>query len=100
MFNGTLLNKVIFGIFWCINDLYSVRNRSSLFCLPPKMTPKKNIPPGAKDTFILIWSDVMIDVFLQLLEEVHDNGGKKDRVQAGDLGRVSSWYSSIAVGKI
>lgn len=41
------------------------------------MPPKKN-PTVSGDSWILLWSDAMINVFLELLEEAHDNGKRSD----------------------
>lgn len=39
------------------------------------MPPRKNLAVGGDVEFwILVWRDAMIEVFLQLLEEAHDNG--------------------------
>ena len=40
--------------------------------------PPKKIPNAAGDSWILLWSDAMINVFLELLEEAHDNGKRSD----------------------
>lgn len=43
------------------------------------MSPRKNIAAGADgDSWILVWSDAIIKVFLELLEEAHDNGKRSD----------------------
>ncbi len=39
------------------------------------ISPRK-IPNVAEDSWILLWSNTMINVFLQLLEKAHDNGKK------------------------
>ena len=41
------------------------------------MPPRKN-PAGDNESWVLIWSDAMIKVFLNMLEEAHDNGKKSD----------------------
>ena len=39
--------------------------------------PPKNIAADG-DSWILVWSDAMIEVFLELLEEAHNNGKRSD----------------------
>ena len=41
------------------------------------MPPKKKLPSKSKD---LVWTDAMIDVFLQLLEEAHNIGANDENV--------------------
>lgn len=66
------------------------------------------MPPKRNNAFVLVWTDVMIDTFLRLLEEVHDNGkrsnvGFKPEVWTGFQAGIQAVYLSdtyIAVGKI
>lgn len=41
------------------------------------MPPRKNPASGDNESWILVWCDAMIEVFLTLLED-HDNGKKSD----------------------
>ena len=41
------------------------------------MPPKKN-PAAAGDSWILVWSDTMIDIFHELLEGAHNNGKRSN----------------------
>lgn len=41
------------------------------------MLPKK-ASGIARDSWVLVWSDAMINVFLELLEEAHDTGKRTD----------------------
>lgn len=41
------------------------------------MPPKKK-SAAAGDSWILVWGDAMIDVFLELLEEAHNNSKRSD----------------------
>lgn len=41
------------------------------------MPPKNNIAADG-NFWILVWSDAMIKVFLELLKEAHNNGKKSD----------------------
>lgn len=43
----------------------------------PKCRPKDNIATDV-DSWILVWSDAMIKVFLELLEEAHNSGKRSD----------------------
>ena len=46
---------------------------------PLKMPPRKNLAVGGDvESWILVWRDAMIEVFLKLLEEAHDNGKRSD----------------------
>lgn len=42
------------------------------------MPPRKNPAGGDNESWILIWSDAMIEVFLNLLKEAHNNGKRSD----------------------
>lgn len=72
------------------------------------MPPKKNLPNRGEDAIVLVWTDAMIDTFLRLLEEAHDNGkrsdtGFKPEARIGIRAGVQAAYLSdtyIAVGKI
>lgn len=73
----------------------SGRNRfGDTLSIPTMATPIKNkdnplrisrnsyiewLSLGAEIAFILIWVDIMIDVFLQMLEKVHDNSKRRDK---------------------
>ena len=71
------------------------------------MLPKNNIAADG-DSWILIWSDAMIEVFLELLEEVHNNGkrsdtGFKPKAWVGFRAGVQAVYlgtEHITVGKV
>lgn len=40
--------------------------------------PPKQKPTAVGDSWILLWSDAIINVFLKLLEEAYDNSKRSD----------------------
>ena len=71
------------------------------------MPPKNNIAADG-DSWILVWSNAMIEVFLELLEEAHNNGkrsdtGFKPEAWVGFRAGVQAVYlgtEHITVGKV
>lgn len=69
---------------------------------------KNALAGGAGDSWILVWSHAMIEVFLELLEEAHDNGkrndsGFKPEARVGFRAGIQAMYKGdgqITTGKI